>query len=66
MSYRGAIKYNPRDVIECLEKYKVDLDIKSDSDAFREMVKDAKLGREIRFTINYNVKNRIGIKKIRR
>lgn len=56
MANRGAIKYNPKDVIECLEKYKIDLNIKSDSDAFREMVKDAKLGREIRFTINYNFK----------
>ena len=56
MSQSGRYKYNPKDVIECLEKYKLDLNIKSDSEAFREMVKDAKLGREIRFTINYNFK----------
>lgn len=55
---KGAYKYLPKEMIEELNKLKIGLKIDRDSDAFKRMVEDAKIGRQVRFTIDFNVNNK--------
>jgi hypothetical protein len=61
---KGTIKYVPKEILERLEKYKLDFNIK-DSEAFKRMANDSKIGRDIRLTLNVNVDNLFGKRKRR-
>jgi hypothetical protein len=51
---KGGIKYVPKDVLDELNRIKVNLKFDSDSEAFREMVENCRIGREIKFTMSFN------------
>ena len=54
---KGAIKYVPKEFIEELENMKKKFNM-GDSEACREIIRNSKIGREIRFTIDFNINRR--------
>jgi hypothetical protein len=57
---KGTIKYVPKEVVEYLDSCKSKFNIRSDSEAFRKMIEDSKVGRDIKLSIdlNFGRKNR--------
>ena len=52
---RGAYKYNPRELLEELEKIKINLKVPKDSEAFKKIAEYSRIGREVKFTIDFNI-----------
>ena len=50
---KGTMKYVPKEVVAYLDECKQKFNLK-ESEAFRQMIKDSKIGKEVRFTIDLN------------
>ena len=55
---KGTYKYIPKEFVEELANFKIKFNILKDSDAMRKLIEDAKIGREVRFTIELNQRRR--------
>lgn len=55
---RGNLKYVPKELLEELSKVRLNFNIDKDADGFREIAKNARIGREIRININFENKRR--------
>lgn len=49
---KGTIKYIPKELLEELNSMKIQLDIDNNADCFREIVKNNRVGKEIKFNLN--------------
>lgn len=55
---RGTYKYVPKEMMDELNNVKNTFKIDTDSEAFRRIVENARVGKEIRFTIDFNLNRR--------
>ena len=53
---KGFHKYVPKEVLEELPIIRLRYGILKDSECFKKMVEDSRIGREIRFTLDFNIK----------
>ena len=54
---KGAHIYIPKEFFEELEEMKHKFNMKN-KDALRQIVKDSRIGREVRFTIDFNMRKK--------
>lgn len=55
---RGALKYNPKEVIEELDKIKRQFGIAKDADAYRKLVDFSEMGRELKIILGNEKRRR--------
>jgi len=55
---KGTYKYVPPEMLEELENMKKSSLFTKDADCFRKIAENARIGRQIRFTIEFNVKRK--------
>jgi len=55
---KGQLLYIPKELVDELNKLKVNWGVKSNADGFRRIAEDARVGREIRFSINFGTKRK--------
>ena len=55
MARSGTYKYVPMEILEELERVKFNFKIDKDAEAFRKIAQNSRIGRDIQFSINFNV-----------
>jgi len=52
---KGQYKYIPRELLEELQRTKIELDIDNDADCFRIIAKNNSLAKEIKFNLDFTL-----------